>query len=273
MIYEIIQDQPSQSVDTILMVNLVSVKDNQFLDYIYDAVHSRNNIISKDEVLDIYFSFYEEEKDIYINQIDENFNEFEFIDKVLKTIYNSDNLMERLISHILNDIYYSDFNYDTYQRICIILPFIDDENLQYAVYNYVSSLENIINNAPPLTSDLHVFRGIKSAFVPKTEGVYKSVDLISTSIMFNKAIEFLDDNGCCLKHMVLKEGLRCIFLGDFSLVKNESEILLPPKSTFTIPTKMLTNIDYNFMKIKNDGKNCKLKRQTKKIPTTYAIVN
>jgi hypothetical protein len=60
----------------------------------------------------------------------------------------------------------------------------------------------------------------------------------------------MEDKTCCIKHMLLKKGTKCLYLGEFSFVLNENEILLPPNTTFKILNKEANIKDYIYYKPK-----------------------
>jgi len=150
----------------------------------------------------------------------------------------------------LNIIKTEEFNLEVYKSICRLEAFYTDQFIENTVKYYTNKLDNLIRNAPPLTRDIHVYRGIKSAFIPTKEGEKQTVDFISTSLSFPKATKFMEDKTCCIKHMLLKKGTKCLYLGEFSFVLNENEILLPPNTTFKILNKEANIKDYIYYKPK-----------------------
>jgi hypothetical protein len=162
---------------------------------------------------------------------EENNTEFTLESDNLKQFYTEQELEDQVMED-LNIIKTEPFDINSYMSICRLEAFYTDEFIEKAVEYYTNKLNTLIRNAPPLSEDIHAFRGIKSAFVPKSEGEKLSVDFISTSLSYPKAREFMDNDRCCMKHILIKKGTKCIYLGEFSFVVSESEILLPPGTTF-----------------------------------------
>lgn len=167
----------------------------------------------------------------------------------LRQFYTQDELEDEVMTD-LNIIKSEPFNISSYMSICRLEAFYTDDFIIEAVNYYTNKLNDLIRNAPPLSEDIHAFRGIKSAFVPKNEGEKVSVDFISTSLSFQKAREFMDNERCCMKHLLIKKGTKCIYLGEFSFVVNESEILLPPMTTFKTNNIVPMTRDYIYYKPK-----------------------
>jgi hypothetical protein len=167
----------------------------------------------------------------------------------LNQFYTQDELEDEVMTD-LNMIKTEPFNISSYMSICRLEAFYTDDFIIDAVSYYTNKLNDLIINSPPLTQDIHAFRGIKSAFVPRKEGEKVSVDFISTSLSFQKAREFMDNQLCCMKHLLIKKGTKCMYLGEFSFVVNESEILLPPMTTFKTNNIVPMTRDYIYYKPK-----------------------
>lgn len=136
------------------------------------------------------------------------------------------------------------FNTEVYKKICSLELFFTDNFLKDVVKEYSQSLNKIISEAPPITTDFNVFRGIKAAYVPVDENTYRNVDLLSTSISFDIAMKFVEyeEGGkmtnCCVKNYVLKKGTPCIAIESFSFIESEHEILIPVGTQIKILNKI-----------------------------------
>jgi len=136
------------------------------------------------------------------------------------------------------------FNTEVYKKICSLELFFTDNFLTEVVKEYSQNLNKIISEAPPITTDFNVFRGIKAAYVPVDENTYRNVDLLSTSISFDIAMKFVEyeEGGkitnCCIKNYLLKRGTPCIAMESFSFIESEHEILIPADTQIKILNKI-----------------------------------
>lgn len=106
---------------------------------------------------------------------------------------------------------------------------------QHVIIRFIKDLDNIIQNAPPLTKKLIVYRGVKSDYYLKgKEGfVYTTNSFVSTSVNLGAAMKFANPT-CCFKRITLLPGTRTLLLAGISKFMNEVEILLGTTSKFYI---------------------------------------
>lgn len=124
-----------------------------------------------------------------------------------------------------------------YQQQDILGPSPNDSNYITAIIQYISvfigELTEIINNSPPLTRQIAVFRGIKNNQYFNTVSstpIIVNNEFISTSIYLPSATTDSFINGsCCLFEMTLNPGLPCIFTAHISRRRGEFEIILAPR--------------------------------------------
>jgi hypothetical protein len=156
--------------------------------------------------------------------------------------------LEDLKKRVLEDLTFIQkskvFNTEVYKKICSLELFFTDNFLTDVVKEYSQNLNKIISEAPPVTTDFNVFRGIKAAYVPVDEHTYRNVDLLSTSISFDVAMKFVEyeERGkmtsCCVKNYLLKKGTPCIAIESFSFIESEHEILIPVGTEIKILNKI-----------------------------------
>ena len=97
----------------------------------------------------------------------------------------------------------------------------------------INELLKIFAKAPPLKTEMTVFRGIKTWYMSEDSKKFTTVDFMSTSFDPWVAMTFAG-NDCCLTQFNLKAGTKAIFLDAVSQSPGEKEVLLPPRQKFTI---------------------------------------
>ncbi len=125
---------------------------------------------------------------------------------------------------------------DYYMLVYFIGRYLSYETFWAKVIaRYIRDLDNIINNAPPLTKPLIVYRGVKDDYYLKgKEGfVYTTNSFISTSINLESALKFAGPL-CCFKRITLLPGTRTLLMAGISKFLNEIEFLLGTSCKFYI---------------------------------------
>lgn len=165
--------------------------------------------------------------------------------KITKNINNQVNFTvntslvgERTVTEIINllktlpNLKPSDFYFVLY-FIGKYLSFTDF--WQHVIIRYIKDLDNIIQNAPPLTKPLIVYRGVRNDYYLKgKEGhVYTTNSFVSTSVNLASAMKFADPT-CCFKRITLLPGSRTLLLAGISKFINEVEFLLGTSAKFYI---------------------------------------
>jgi hypothetical protein len=127
------------------------------------------------------------------------------------------------------------------------------EFIQKTIDMFIVDMKNIFKNAPPLTKEMTVYRGVKDDFYLKgaKNGIYKNNGFISTAIDVNVAEMFRNgedkirsDLGCCLKRITLVPGTRVVTLMPVSPF-GEKEILLNDGSLYLIKKERVIKTLYN----------------------------
>jgi len=124
--------------------------------------------------------------------------------------------------------YYTD---DGYDKINNYLRYGGDKYVQQ-VYNSVKLIDQAFKNAPPLTQDVITFRGIRSSY--QIEGDFTEKAYTSSTVDLSVALEFNNNNKCCIFKIHISKGTRVLPLVDCSDNASELEVLLPRNSKFKI---------------------------------------
>lgn len=114
------------------------------------------------------------------------------------------------------------------------------KNLEFDMI--VKVLDTAIANAPPLKTDITVYRGLNLPTVKNSRGrsdpllvgysgLYKGY--ISTSFDINTALTFTRQS-CCLLKVVIPKGSKVLFVSGISNFSTEEEILLPRNTVFEL---------------------------------------
>jgi hypothetical protein len=94
----------------------------------------------------------------------------------------------------------------------------------------VRELDEIFEQAPPLTTNLVVYRG-----VTKRHDFGKLAGFISTSIDYDMALSFASiNNQCCVFIITIPKGAKALPIDDVSVHEREGEILLPRSGHFEV---------------------------------------
>ena len=109
------------------------------------------------------------------------------------------------------------------------------ENLTKIYPIMIEQMNEIIKNAPPLTEDILVYKGVKQEFKPSRK------TFISSSLNLVKANSF-QSNDCCKAYIILKKGMSVLALLSIS-GHDEYEILLPFDTKLKLIEKNSTDID------------------------------
>ena len=117
------------------------------------------------------------------------------------------------------------------------------ENLTKIYPIMIEQMNEIIKNAPPLTEDILVYKGLKQEFKPSRK------TFISSSLNLVKANSF-QSNDCCKSYIILKKGMSALALLSIS-GHDEYEILLPFDTKLKLIEKNSTDIDKFLQKSKS----------------------
>ena len=120
----------------------------------------------------------------------------------------------------------------------------DKERLRFKT----ATLNRLIKGAPRASQNMVMFRAI-SEDAPRFKRYHKGDDadflnqgMISTSLEFSAAIDFLEeDETCCLLVILVPKGTRYLEVLSASAFSNEEEILLPHGSRFKIVRTSVVN--------------------------------
>ena len=124
---------------------------------------------------------------------------------------------------------------------------------------HVKTMEAIVNEAPPLTVDLVLWRGeylVEKDFAPaqsssererrdhiggmnklKPGDKFTKQDFSSFSMCVYVSADFMSSSECCLFRLKLKAGQRALML-DVNSAYSEYEVILPPGTRFTVKKVM-----------------------------------
>ena len=111
-----------------------------------------------------------------------------------------------------------------------------------------SILNKLINKAPVSKRTLVLFRAISEG-APKLQKYAKGEEadflnrgIISTSIVYDAAITFLDEGAaCCMLAILVPKGTHMLEVLDNSAWSEESEVLLPHGSRFKVVKTSIVN--------------------------------
>jgi len=131
------------------------------------------------------------------------------------------------------------------KSIELLIDYSSDQTLFIGLKNFWKQrqLASIIENSPPLESDLIVNRGISKDYFPKKNKMFLNKRFVSTTYALHPAFRFMGNLECCVLQILLPKGTRCIFMPIISVYPEESEILLPINTTFKILNKDITSIN------------------------------
>ena len=106
----------------------------------------------------------------------------------------------------------------------------------------IEQMNEIIKNAPPLTEDILVYKGLKQELNPSF------TTFISTSLNLQVANSF-HSGDCCKSYIILKKGMSALALLTISS-HDEYEILLPYDTKLKLIAKDSTDINKILQKSK-----------------------
>ena len=155
---------------------------------------------------------------------------------------------------------------DKYVGIYLIGKYLDyDKFWRDVIEQYIKDLDNLIDNSPPISKRMIVYRGVKNDYflTGTKDHIYKTDSFVSTSINLPSAMRFAG-NDCCFKRITLLPGTKTLLLAGISKYKNEIELLLGTKAQFYI-TKEKNTIPRSTTDLCNDG-------QTGKIIVTDMVI-
>jgi hypothetical protein len=150
--------------------------------------------------------------------------------------------------------------YHMYTVILKLVPYIKQNHLIEIIKTYISQIQTVIQNAPPLTKKMIVFRGVRDDYYFRNrKNIYfKNKGFISTSIDHRIALApgFIGTN-CCFTQITLLPGTKMLWISGLSKIPTENEFLLGQDTTYLIrshkeeyyPQKRL--VDENICDIKN----------------------
>lgn len=146
---------------------------------------------------------------------------------------------------------------DKYIVLVSLWGFLHHSIHKKVIMLFEQDLSRIINQAPPLTKDIVVFRGVKDDFYLKgaRNGFYKNIGFVSTSMDIEKAQFFqrLGDeestgsigSECCIQRITLVRGTKALLMMPTSQYGDEKEILLNHGSTYKIIEPKTSKTFYN----------------------------
>lgn len=141
---------------------------------------------------------------------------------------------------------------DKYIVLVSLWSFLHHSIHKKVIMLFEQDLSRIINQAPPLTKDIVVFRGVRNDFYLKgaRNGYYKNIGFVSTSMDIEKAQFFqrLGDeerSECCIQRITLVRGTKALLMMPISQYGDEKEILLNHGSTYKIIEPKIQKTFYN----------------------------
>jgi len=153
-----------------------------------------------------------------------------------------------------------DYSFQNYQTFLKAGPFVPAEMWKEAIIMFMSDLNEIINNAPPVKKTIEVWRGVKDFYFhnykkERNTDIYKSSQFMSTTLDPSIALEFgspidfdsptdydSQDNRCCLLHFILNPGSKVLLMMPYSKYMHEFEILINKET----PLIIKDNYSYSF---------------------------
>jgi hypothetical protein len=222
-LYEITKETSNYDKYFILDYNI-----NQYMEYIkYTNIKNKLLTYLFNNVLN--FSEYTK----YISYTNIEFNKGMSNETESKKITYYKTLLE-FFKYIFNDKISHKNLYQTFLNYKISYYLVDDFLLEF-VKMYTTDLLNIVNNAPTITDEMIVYRGIKSDYFLKyinNDNICYIPAFLSTTLALNDAVEYSDKTSkCCIKIIKLIIGTKCLLLDGISHM-DVTEILLPYGSKF-----------------------------------------
>lgn len=112
----------------------------------------------------------------------------------------------------------------SYVNIFTLLPHFSYEFMKKVFMLFAADVSRIINSAPVLTKTVYVFRGEEASDNIILDREYHA--FVSTSVCPSSAALYLKKKRCCIKRIILKTGMRAIFLQGVTQYKADVEVLL-----------------------------------------------
>jgi len=125
--------------------------------------------------------------------------------------------------------------------------------IKEATKQYIEELDKIIKNAPPLTHEVVLYRGVKDKYyyTDPNNKIFINNTFMSTSYTIFNAFEFANTE-CCVKKIICRPGTPAIFLECITSHPKENEVLLGLNNKFEIiKDEIRSNVDnhHNFSEI------------------------
>ena len=114
------------------------------------------------------------------------------------------------------------------------LDTVTDEIFIKATKYFMAALQEIIQNSPPTTKEMIVYRGVKDRYYQDKSGMFVNTTFLSTSFDPVTAHRFSGFDECCLKKIIIPPGARGLFMEGISMYSNEREILFGLGNSFQI---------------------------------------
>lgn len=132
------------------------------------------------------------------------------------------------------EIYEMDDIPSLYKLLFKKLDTITDEIFIQATKYFMGALQEIIQNSPPTTKEMIVYRGVKDRYYQDKSGMFVNTTFLSTSFDPVVAHKFSGFDECCLKKIIIPPGSRGLFMEGISMYSNEREILFGLGNSFQI---------------------------------------
>jgi len=95
----------------------------------------------------------------------------------------------------------------------------------------ISEINIIIENSPPTTSDMVVYRGLRERKIIRKDNLYETTGFLSTTLSAEKALDF----GIYVDNIIVPRGTKCLYISNqFTQYDDEEEILFPPRNCLEV---------------------------------------
>lgn len=107
--------------------------------------------------------------------------------------------------------------------------------IRHAFTAFISELQEIIYESPPLEKDMILYRGTRTDYflTGSKNRTYKNSSFLSCTISSQHAVLYMVSLKCCLHRLLVPKGTHVLFVGGNTVYKNELEFVLPAGCLYT----------------------------------------
>jgi hypothetical protein len=129
---------------------------------------------------------------------------------------------------------------DEYEAIQRLLVFFTPIHIEDLIESMIEDMTRLIENAPPTSSSIILFRGIKDMFISSDEKHFTLKGFVSTSPDIFSALDFTEiknknnNIGCCIKRISVPVDSKLLFVPSISRYADEVETILSMDCEFLL---------------------------------------